>query len=307
MIADEAATKRSIGEVTVSAIGLGGASWSLLDSPGWPDDAKAGRSDEEGIETIHAAIDAGVTLIDTARVYTTATHPGHSEALIRRALASHPRGSSIVVATKGGQYRSGNNFPVCGSPEALKSDCEASRALLGRDRIDLYQLHWPDPAIGIEASIEALAQLRDAGWIREIGVSNVSVAQLEEAVSIAPIASVQNHFSPLDQSDRSMVDYCAEQSIAYMAYSPLGGRANGVGRSALADTFPAAVRMAERRGVSLQRLALAWLISLSPTLIPICGASRPASIRDSLLAAELELSDEEWAELDFESAVAGPA
>jgi aryl-alcohol dehydrogenase-like predicted oxidoreductase len=307
MTTDGAATERSIGDLTVSAIGLGGASWSFVDAPGWPDDDKAGRSDEEAVETIHAAIDAGGTLIDTARVYTTATHPGHSEALIRRALASHPRGSSVVVATKGGHYRSGDNFPICGSAEALKSDCEASRALLARDRIDLYQLHWPDPAVGIEASIKALAQLRDAGWIRHIGVSNVSVSQLEEAVSIAPIASVQNHFSPLDQSDRSMVDYCAKQSIAYMAYSPLGGGAHGVGRSALGDAFPAAGRVAERRGVSLQRLALAWLTSLSPTLIPICGASRPVSIRDSLLAAELELSDEELAELDFESAVGGPA
>jgi aryl-alcohol dehydrogenase-like predicted oxidoreductase len=286
--------QRQIADLPVSAVGLGGASWSLTDLPDWPEDQKAGRGENEAIATIHAAIEGGLTLIDTARAYTTATHPGHSETLIRRAVAAHPNGAGVVVATKGGHYRSGNEFPVCGSPAALRADCDASRALLAVDRIDLYQLHWPDPTVGMSASIEALAELREAGWIRHIGVSNVTIEQLEEARAVAPIASVQNHFSPLEQGDREMVDYCAEHEIAYLSYSPLGGGAP------LSETFPAAAALAAQRGVSLQQLALAWMLGLSPTLIPICGASRPDSIRDSLQAAELELSEEDLAALDFE-------
>jgi aryl-alcohol dehydrogenase-like predicted oxidoreductase len=293
--------RRTIADLSVSAIALGGASWSLTDLPDWPDDDRAGRGEEAGIATIHAAIEAGLTLIDSARAYTTATHPGHSEALIRRALASHPDGEGVVVASKGGHYRDGHNFPICGRPAALKRDCDASRALLAVDRIDLYQLHWPDPSVGIAASVEALAELREAGWVRHVGLSNVSVEQLEEALSIAPIASVQNHFSPLDQGDREMVEYCAERSIAYLAYTPLAGGTHGAGRTALHDAFPAAAAVAQRHEISIQRLALAWLLRLSPTLIPVCGASRAQTAVDSLRATELTLAEEEWAELDFAS------
>lgn len=292
---------RAIADLPVSAIALGGASWSLSDLPDFPLPDRVGRGEADGIATIHAAIDAGVTLLDTARAYTTATHPGHSEALIRRALSSHPDGAGVTVATKGGHYRDGNSFPICGSPAALRRDCDASRALLAVDQIDLYQLHWPDPSVGIAASVEALAALREEDSIRHVGISNVSIEQLEEARSIMPIASVQNHFSPFDQGDRAMVDHCAEHSIAYLAYSPLGGVLEGGGRTGLRDAFPAAAAVAERHEVSIQRLALGWLLRLSPSLIPVCGASRPQSAVDSILAAELTLADEEWGELDFAS------
>jgi aryl-alcohol dehydrogenase-like predicted oxidoreductase len=291
--------RRTIGDIPVHPIALGGMSWSMTDVPAWPEDDKAGRGEEEAIATIHAAVDGGANLIDTARAYTTATHPGHSEALIRRALALHPQGGEVVVGTKGGHYRSGNEFPVCGTATALRRDCDASRALLARDQIDIYYLHWPDPTVGIAASIEALAELREEGWIRHIGVSNVTLGQLEEAREVAPIAGVQNHFSPLEQGDREVVDYCAAHSIAYLSYSPLGGGAHGVGRTALRDAFPGAAGVAEKHGISLQRLVLAWLLTLSPTLIAICGAGRPESIRDSLLAAELSLGAEDLAALDF--------
>jgi aryl-alcohol dehydrogenase-like predicted oxidoreductase len=294
--------QRQIADMQVSAIALGGASWSLTDIADRAADHKVGRTDVEAAKTVHAAIDAGVTLIDTARVYTTATHPGHNEALIRRALAAHEKGSGVVIATKGGHYRSGDNFPVCASPQALKSDCEASRALFAVDRIDLYQLHYPDSVTPLEASIEALVDLREEGSIRHIGVSNVTLDQLKQALSVTSIASVQNHFSPLDQSDRAMIDYCAEHSIAYLAYSPLGGGAHGAGRTAIGDAFPAAAAAAERHGISLQQLALGWMLGLSPTLIPICGANRPESIRDSVLAGALALSADELAALDFGTA-----
>jgi aryl-alcohol dehydrogenase-like predicted oxidoreductase len=261
----------------VSAIGLGSASWSL-----------SGRPDAGGVRLIHAALDAGITLIDTARAYTTPTHPGLGEALVRSALAEHRAGSSVVVATKGGHYRNGDDFPIDARPEALRRDCALSRDLLGIDRIDLYFLHHPDPRVPVRASVAALAELQEEGRIRHIGVSNVSLAEFEEALSVAPIAAVQNRFSPLEQTDRPIVDICAQTGIAYLAYNPLGG-----GASALAEAFPAAADLAARKGVSMPRLALAWLLTVSPTLIPITGAGRPESIRDSALAADLQLTEEE--------------
>ena len=269
--------------MSVSAIGLGTASWALT-----------GRPDAEGMKAIHVALDAGITLIDTARAYTTPSHPGFGETLVRRALAEHPAGSCGVVATKGGHYRDGDDFPIDARPEALRRDCARSRDLLGIDRIDLYLLHHPDPRVPLRASIAALAELQEEGWIRHIGVSNVSPAQLEEALSVAPVAAVQNRISPVDMSDRPVVDICAQTGIAYLAYSPLGGRA-----SALAQAFPAAAELAARKGVSLPQLALAWLLTISPTLIPITGASRPESIRDSAQAADLQLTEDEQSRLDF--------
>ncbi len=302
MSAAAAGSQRRIADLPVSALGLGGTAWSLEDL--LEPDERRRRTDEDGVAAIDAALDAGITLLDTARAYTTATHPGHSETLFRRALSEYEGDrSAVVLATKGGHYRHGDEFPVDASPEALRSDCTASRSLLGVERIDLYQLHHPDPEVPIKTAVGALAELREEGWIRHIGVSNFSLIQLDEALSVAPIASVQNQFSPLSQDDRPMVDFCAEHSIAYLAYSPLGGDPR-LGGARLEEAFPAAAALASRRGVSPQRLALAWLLSLSPTLIPICGASRPASIRDSALAMALELSEEELAELDFGTAVA---
>jgi len=274
---------RLIGDLSVSAIALGSASWSLT-----------GRPDAESIKAVHAALDAGITLIDTARAYTTPSHPGLGETLVRRALAEHRAGSSVVVATKGGHYRDGDDFPIDARPEALRRDCALSRDLLGIDRIDLFFLHHPDPRVPLRASIAALAELREEGWIRHIGVSNVSLAQLEEAQSVAPIAAVQNRFSPLEQTDRAVVEVCAKTGIAYLAYNPLGNGASG-----LAEAFPAAAALAARKGVSMPRLALAWLLTVSPTLIPVTGASRPESIRDSALAADLQLTEDERSRLGF--------
>jgi aryl-alcohol dehydrogenase-like predicted oxidoreductase len=289
---------RFIGDRPVFPIALGGASWSFTDHPLWgnirpPDD-------ELALRAIHAALDAGMTLIDTARAYTTVDHPGHSQALIARALASHPAGSQVMVATKGGHYRKGNSFPNDASPDAIRRDCESSLCLLGVDCIDLYQLHTPDPEVPIATTMSAFAELRDEGLIRYVGVSGVSLAQLEEAASVVPITSVQNMFSPFRQDDRPMLDYCTEHSIAYLAHSPLSGGGGLLGGQAhLSEAFPAAAAIAERQNISVQRLALAWLLTLSPVIIPITGASKPATIRDSALAARINLTDDDLSELDF--------
>jgi aryl-alcohol dehydrogenase-like predicted oxidoreductase len=303
---------RRIGASTVPPVGLGGALWSLVDFF----DASRQPDDEQAISTIHAALDAGVRYVDTARVYTTASHPSHNEALIARALASHPAGAEVVVGTKGGHYRSGSQVVVDTRPEAIRRDLEASLHHLGVDRIALYQLHWPShstaarllspaylrahdgPEPPIEEVMATFAALRDEGLIRDVGVCNVTAAEVEAARSVVPIASVQNHFSPFDRRDLDLVQLCAEQSIAYLAWSPLGGGVRG-GAAALREAFPVAAELAARKGVSVQRLALAWLLRTSPTIIPICGARRAASIEDSARATHVSLTDEELATLDF--------
>lgn len=282
---------RAVADIPTSAIGLGGASWSLSDHPAFG--ATGPPDDERMIQTIHAALDAGVRLVDTARAYTSATHPGHSEAIVARALAAHPAGADTLVVTKGGHYRDGAEFPIDARAEAIRRHCELSRRLLGVETLDVYLLHWPDPEIPMAEAMATFAELRDEGAIRHVGVSNVTVAQLEDARAVVPIVCVENRFSVYDQTDREMIDHCTERGIAYLAYSPLRGS------EPLTTAFPKAAALARRKGVSVHRLALAWLLTLSPAVIPVCGASRPETIRDAALAPEVVLSDEELRELDF--------
>jgi aryl-alcohol dehydrogenase-like predicted oxidoreductase len=277
---------RRIADVEVSPVALGSASWPFLD--GDPDEI-----DALGIRAIHTALDEGVTLIDTAHVYTRADREAYAEDLIARALRDHPLRESILVATKGGHFRDGDAFPIDARRDTVRRHCETSLRVLGVDRIELYQLHWPDPAIPMRDALRTFAELQDEGLIRLVGVSNVSVAQLEEARSVVEIASVQNHFGPHHQAGRDVVEHCAEEGIAYLAYSPLRGERS------LAEAFPRAAALAARKGISVERLALAWLLRLSPTLIPISGASRPETVADSARAAAVELSGDELAELDF--------
>jgi len=282
---------RAIGGAIVPPIGLGGTAWSFGEF--------GGERDDLGVATIHAALDAGVRLIDTARVYTLVGHPGHSEQLIARALAGHSAKSGVLVATKGGHHRIGErfpeDFPIDASRGTLRRHLETSLELLGVDRIDLYQLHWPDPNIPMRDAMATFAELRDEGLVRDVGVSNVTIQQLEEARATVPIVSVENHFSTFVQQDRAMLDHCAEQSIAYLAYSPLRVPA---GKSYI-EAFPRAASVAERLDISIQRLALAWMLHRFPAIIPICGAGRPETIRDSAAALNLALAPDDLAKLDF--------
>lgn len=181
--------------------------------------------------------------------------------------------------------------------ETIRRHCELSRELLGVDSLDVYLLHWPDPRIPMAEAMVAFARLRDEGAVRHVGVSNVTIAQLEDAMSVVPIVCVENRFSICDQTDRQMLDYCADRGLAYLAYSPLCA-----GSEPLGTAFPKAAALAREKGVSVHRMALAWLLTLSPTIIPICGSSRPETIRDAALAPEVTLSDEELQELDFSRA-----
>ena len=282
---------RTIGTTRVSAIGLGGMPMSI-----------EGRPDEDrSIRTIHAALDAGVTFIDTADAYHLLTgETGHNERLIAKALASYPGDiSDVLVATKGGHLRPGDgSWMVDGSPAHLRQAADASLKALGVDAIGLYQFHRPDPKVPYAESIGALKDLLDEGKIRMAGISNASIGQIDIARQIlgdGNLASVQNQFSPAFRSSEDELAYCAELGIAFLPWSPLGG----IGRAARLGTRHAAFgQVAEAHGVSPQQVTLAWMLAKAPVVIPIPGASRPESITDSAHAVDLTLTPAELDRLD---------
>jgi aryl-alcohol dehydrogenase-like predicted oxidoreductase len=275
------ANHRKLADADVFPIGLGGMPMSL-----------SGRPEEsQSIRTIHAALDAGVNLIDTADAYAKDhTDIGHNERLIAKALRG--RRDGVIVATKGGHTRNGEAWELDGSPEHLRAACEASLRALETDRIDLYQYHRPDPDVPYAESIGAIKELQDEGKVRWIGISNANTDQIEEARAIVDLVSVQNQLSleyrgPLEKGE---VELCERHGIAFLPWSPLGG----IGRAGeAAGRHDPVAEAARAHGVSPQQVALAWLLSLSPVMIPIPGASRPESIQDSVKAAGLELSDGE--------------
>lgn len=255
-----------------------------MSAPGRP-------AEERSVRTIHAALDAGVTLLDTADSYCLDdTETGHNERLIARALAG--RREPVVVATKGGHIRPAGRWEVDGSPAHLRAACESSLRALGTEAIDLYQLHRPDPRVPFTESVGALRDLRDEGKVRLVGLSNVTAAQLAEAEAIVEIASVQNELSldyaaPLANGE---VAACERRGMPFLAWAPLGGMAAAAHAAPGAGPVRAA---AEAHGVSAQRAVLAWLLACSPAIVPIVGASRPETIGDSLGAVELRLTDAE--------------
>lgn len=272
---------RFIGNRGVWPVGLGGAQWSLTEH----------LDDDKAVKVIHAAIDAGVTLIDTARAYTTMTEPSHNECLIQRALATHPRGADVLVSTKGGHYRAGQHqFPVDGSERMLRAHVDASRRALQVDTLDLFFLHHPDPLIPIEVSARALQRLKDSGVRAMIGLSNVNREQFTRAQAVADIDAVQNPLSLQNPAGLAFARQFAAEGIAFLAYSPLGGPG---GQAELARGFPGATAVSDQRGVSVSAVALGWLLSQSTNIIPIIGARRPSSIVDSALHTPTDLTAEE--------------
>jgi pyridoxine 4-dehydrogenase len=259
----------------IDGIGLGTAQFAFRD--GTADDSVA---------TVHAALDAGVRLIDTALAYTRDGIESYAEQVVARALTGLASDRPLV-ATKGGHWRHGDRFPVDARPDILRAHCEISLRTLQVDRIDLYQLHHVDPAVPLPDSVGALEQLRREGKVAAIGLSNVTVAQLDQALAIAPIAAVQNRLSYGNPGDLSTAPACAARNVAYLAYTPLGGPSGRAPEAALA--------IARRRGVSVPRVLLAWLREQAPNILPLVGASRPATIRDS--AVRLDLTEQDLADL----------
>ncbi|WP_243064857.1 aldo/keto reductase [Humibacter sp. RRB41] len=276
--------QRTIGTRKVSAIGLGGMPMSI-----------EGRPDEKrSISAIHAALDAGVTLIDTANAYHVhADEVGHNEALIARALREYDGDTSdVLVATKGGHIRPGDGtWIVNGNPDYIRGAAEDSRRRLGVEKIGLYQFHRPDPAVPYEESVTALRDLLDDGVIEMAGVSNATPEQIRIAQHVlgGRLVSVQNQYSPRFRSSEPELELCAEIGVAFLPWSPLGG----IGRSGSGRGFEAFQEVADARAVSPQVIALAWELAKGPHVIPIPGASRPESILDSVTAVDIELTTEE--------------
>lgn len=273
---------RNIGAVPVGAIGLGEMPLSV-----------DGRPDEDqALRTVHAALDAGVTLIDTADAYCLGADLGHGERLVAKALATYGGDTDgVLVATKGGHQRTADGgWPIDGSPSYLRAACEASLKALGVDAIGLYQHHRPDPRVPYAETMGALRGLYDAGKVRMLGISNADPEQIRLALDICgdALVSVQNQYAPDFRSSEGELRLCAELGLAFLPWSPLGG----IGRAgALAGGEFAGV--ARAHGVGPQQVALAWMLAKSPTVIPIPGSSRPETITDSAAAADLTLTPEE--------------
>ncbi len=246
--------------------------------------------------TVHAALDAGVTLLDTADIYAPSwDQMGHNERIVAEALGSWGGDrSQVVVATKGGITRKSaeQDFRRDGSLEYLREAALASRERLGVETIDLYYWHRPDRHRRYGESIEALATLKSEGIISEIGISNANVEEIRVAVEVlgeGGLAAVQNEFSPkFNHTSYPELEYCAKHGIAFLPWSPLGG--TGGGATAVGEKFPVIGEVAAAHDASPQQVTLAWELSLANNVIPIPGASKPASIINSAAAIDLELS-----------------
>lgn len=284
---------RSIGPFTVSAIGLGAMPMSMNGDGVLP-------PRDEAIATVHAALDAGVTFIDTADIYAPSwAEMGHNERIVRDALASWEGDTTgILVGTKGGITRRSaeKDFGRDGSLAYLRSAVERSRENLDVDVIDLYQYHRPDRWMVYGEIMANLKTLQEEGLIRAIGISNASVEEIDIARQVlgeGNLASVQNEFSPRHPGSYGELRYCDEHDIAFLPWSPLGGTGGG-GRN-VGERFTTFREIGEDHAVSPQQVVLAWELSLSPRVVPIPGARRAASITDSAQAAELALSADELA------------
>jgi aryl-alcohol dehydrogenase-like predicted oxidoreductase len=288
----------------VSAIGFGGMPLSVAgDRPG----------EVDGIAVIHHAIDSGITFLDTADVYCKdSSEINHNERLFGKALKQLPPSQrhAIVVATKGGMTRAGTDWARDGSAKHLRAACDASLKALGVDRIDLYQYHRIDARVPIAESIGIFKELKDQGKIAHVGVSNFGVDELELALKIVPIVSVQNEYSPrhrqperptseadpkLDPNTAGSLQHTQEKGIAFIPWSPIGGMG---GAAKLGSTQQEIQAIASAHGVSPQQVALAWMLSKGPMIIPIPGSTKKKNIEDCAKAADLRLSVEEIQRID---------
>jgi pyridoxine 4-dehydrogenase len=266
------------GELTVNRLGFGAMRITGEGIWGPPNDQSA------AIAVLRRAVELGVNFIDTADSY----GPNVSEELIAEALAPYPK--DLVIATKGGWNRPGpNQWTHDASPAHLRAAVEGSLKRLRLDRIDVYQLHVPDPVVPLAASIETLANMQAEGKIRLVALSNVTVEHIERARNIVPIVSVQNRYSFADREWDNVVDYCERNGIAFIPWFPLG--AGTVAAQALD-------RIAKTRYAKPIQVALAWLLKRSPVMLPIPGTSSIGHLEENVQAAGLQLTDEEYLELN---------
>jgi pyridoxine 4-dehydrogenase len=260
------------GDLVVNRLGFGAMRITGQGIWGAPPDAETAQA------ALRQAADLDVNFIDTADSY----GPEVSEQLIADTL--HPYPDDLVIATKGGQVRPGpGRWEPDGRPEHLREACEGSLRRLKLDQIPLYQLHRPDPKVPLAESVGALAELKDQGKIRHIGISNVTEAQLREAEQITAVVSVQNRYNPADRSSESMVNLCDAQELVFLPWAPIQD----------ADRLRPILAAARQHGVSPRQVALAWLLARSPQILPIPGSGSPEHVAQNIAAASVQLTTEE--------------
>ena len=272
------------GDLPVTRLGYG--AMQLTGDGIWGEPADRG----EAIRVLQRAVELGVTLIDTADSY----GPYVAEEIIREAL--HPYAEEVVIATKAGLLRTGpGEWHPLGRPEYLRQECEMSLRRLGLERIDLYQLHRIDPQVPVAESVGALRELQDEGKIRHIGISEVSVSELQEAQKTAEIVTVQNLYNLSNRDAEPLLDHCEEHGIGFIPWFPLatGGLAKPGGPLA---------ELSDEHGASPSQLALAWLLRRSPVMLPIPGTSSVGHLEENVAGAELELTDEQFEALSTATA-----
>lgn len=277
------------GDLTVNRMGFGAM---RITGPGiWGEP----KDPAEARRVLHRALDLGINFIDTADAY----GPDVSERLIAETLSPYPRG--LVIATKGGLLRpEASQWVPDGRPEHLRAACEASLKRLKLARIDLYQLHHPDPKVPLEDSIGELAKLRQEGKIRHVGVSNFSAAELAQARRIVPIVSVQNRYNLADRASQDVLDVCTRERLAFIPWAPLAS-----GSASRLETGPtresaagkSLEQVAAAHGASVLQVAIAWLLAKSPAMLPIPGTSSAAHLDEDVAAARLQLTSAELATL----------
>ena len=272
------------GDLTVNRLGFGAMRITGEGIWGEPADPK------EAFAVLRRALQLGTNFIDTADAY----GPYISERLIREALYPYPRG--LLIATKGGQVRPRREEWVPdGRPEHLRAACEASLTRLKLERIDLYQLHRPDPNVPFEDSVGELAKLQKEGKIRHIGLSNVDPNQLAKAQGIVKIASVQNRYNVADRGADDVLALCEKEQIAFIPWGPLAQQAQA--SAAPSKQLVALQAVAKARNIDIEEAALAWLLARSPVMLPIPGTSKVAHLEDNVGAAKIKLTPQEMAQV----------
>jgi len=276
MVANEADTFDIGGELTVKRLGFGAMRLTGENIIGRPED------EQEAKQVLHEAVSAGVNLIDTADSY----GPGVSERLIGEALA--PYSEDLVVATKGGLLRNDDgDWLRRGDPDHLRNAVLCSLDRLGTDTIDLYQFHRPDPDVDFEESVQTLAELKDAGHVNHVGLSNVTVEQLETAQEIVDIATVQNRYNVGNRDDEDVLKACEEHNVGFIPWRPIGWD----GKEEEIDA------VAESHDATREQVALAWLLEHSEVMLPIPGTSSVEHLRENVAASSIELSAAQYGTL----------
>jgi aryl-alcohol dehydrogenase-like predicted oxidoreductase len=268
-----------LGDTTINRLGYGAMRITGEGIWGEPKDH------DEAVRVLKRAVELGVNFIDTADAY----GPEVSENLIREAL--HPY-DGLVIATKGGLVRGGPGWwTPDGRPEHIREACDASLKRLGLEQIYLYQFHRPDPKVSFETTLQAFFELQQAGKVKHVGLSNVTTDQLQAALELGPIVSVQNNYSVLNREHEVVLKLCEDHGIAFIPYFPIGGNTGGLSEQVLGS-------VAQKHGATVRQIGLAWLLQHSPVMVPIPGTSSVAHLEENMQAANIELDADDIAQLD---------